>query len=119
MSTLIVKDRSTALPALCPDDLTQIFTDKWSLPVLYCLINSREPVRYKALLTQIATINEKDLSRQLRFLRARELIAISVCPIDSTSKLYEATELACALQPTFESLAHWIQTYQAHSEHTG
>ncbi|HBP30907.1 MAG TPA: transcriptional regulator [Advenella kashmirensis] len=113
MTTLNLKRPITAdLPDLVLTDLIQIFADKWSMPILYCLVASTEPIRYKTLLRQLAPVTEKDLSRQLRFLRFKGLVNKQISLIDASCTVYEATDRARGLRPAFESLARWLQTYK-------
>jgi DNA-binding HxlR family transcriptional regulator len=113
MTTLPLKRPITDdLPDLVLTDLIQIFTDKWSMPILYCLVAATEPVQYQTLLRQLAPVTEKDLSRQLRFLRSKGLVNKHASATDTSCTVYEASDRARGLQPAFESLARWFQTYK-------
>jgi DNA-binding HxlR family transcriptional regulator len=113
MTTLTLKRPVTDdLPDLVLTDLIQIFTDKWSMPILYCLVASTEPIHYKTLLLQLAPVSEKDLRRQLRFLRSKGLANKHASATDSSCAQYEATDRARGLQPAFKTLAKWLQTYK-------
>jgi DNA-binding HxlR family transcriptional regulator len=94
--------------AACPVEMAiNIIGGKWKLLVLRSLIlNGAQG--YNQLLSSVAGISAKELTRNLGALADSGLVARAAGPVARTV-LYELTSSGKGLMPTFESLLVWGQ----------
>ncbi len=82
-----------------------IVGERWTLLIVRDLMLG--PQRFTDLLTGLPTIGPNLLSRRLRTLEDRGLIARRRLPAPSASQVYELTRYGRGLEPVLLALAHW------------
>ncbi len=95
----------------CPvEEAIRIIGGKWKLLVLRSLLLNG-PQRYNELLGSVATISQKELTRNLRELTQSGLV-VRETGVSATAR-YDLTKLGRALMPTFRKLLAWGTKLQA------
>jgi DNA-binding HxlR family transcriptional regulator len=90
----------------CPvEEAIQIIGGKWKLLVLRSLLLNG-PQRYNELLTTVAPISQKELTRNLRELTNAGLVALQDVGTTRVAR-YDLTKLGKGLMPTFKTLLTW------------
>lgn len=84
---------------------------KWAIPILYRLITSDGPVRFRDLQRRATPITQKELTKQLRLLEARGLVVRTVYPVTPLHVEYEATPIAKELIGSLEGIAQWMRRH--------
>lgn len=93
----------------CPMlDFVNLIAGKWAIPILYRLILTNAPVRFKTLQRAVAPITQKELTRQLRQFEQRGLVTRTIYAEVPPRVEYQITPLGQSLQPALDSLAEWI-----------
>lgn len=96
----------------CPMvEFVNLISGKWAIPILYRLIITAAPIRFKELQRAVAPITQKELTRQLRLFEHRGLVIREVYAEVPPRVEYEITPLGKTLKPTLDSLADWMRTY--------
>lgn len=85
------------------------FSGKWAIPVLYRLIVTDGPIRFRDLQRRAAPVTQKELTRQLRHLEACGLVKRSVLPVSPPHVEYEALPVARELLNSLEGIADWMR----------
>ncbi|MES2530561.1 MAG: helix-turn-helix domain-containing protein [Pseudomonadota bacterium] len=98
---------------LCPvGHFVGLISGKWAIPVLYRLIAVDAPIRFNALQRALAPVTQKELTRQLRHLAQRGLVAREVHAEVPPRVEYRITPLGRTLWPALASLADWVRTHE-------
>lgn len=98
---------------LCPvGHFVGLISGKWAIPVLYRLIAVDAPIRFNALQRALSPVTQKELTRQLRHLAQRGLVAREVHPDVPPRVEYRITPLGRTLWPALASLADWVRTHE-------
>lgn len=84
---------------------------KWAIPILYRLIISDRPVRFRDLQRKAKPITQKELTKHLRLLESRGLVVRTVYPVTPLRVEYEATPIAKELIDSLEGIAEWMQRH--------
>ena len=96
----------------CPMvDFVNLVSGKWSIPILYRLMVTRRPIRFRELQRAVAPITQKELTKHLRLFEQRGLIRRFAYAEVPPRVEYEATELALTLRPTLDLLAEWMRSH--------
>lgn len=82
---------------------------KWAIPILYRLISTDGPIRFRELQRKAAPITQKELTKQLRLLEARSLVIRRVFPVVPLHVEYEATPIARELIDSLDGIARWMR----------
>jgi DNA-binding HxlR family transcriptional regulator len=91
----------------CPvEEAIKVIGGKWKLLVLRSLLLNG-PQRYNELLGTVASISQKELTRNLRELTGARLVARD--PDASRVARYDLTKSGKGLMPTFKKLLTWGQ----------
>ena len=98
------EQKSVAIEPCPVEAAIQIVGGKWKLLILRSLLLNG-PQRYNELLTTVAAISQKELTRNLRELTGAGLLARDSGA--SGIARYELTELGGGLMPTFMTLLTW------------
>lgn len=94
----------------CPvDTAITVIAGKWKLLLLRPLF-LHGPMRYNALLQQVALITAKELTRNLRELEHAGLVRRTTRTA-TNSEVYELTELGRTLGQTFQALGEFGTNY--------
>ncbi|OJH33726.1 winged helix-turn-helix transcriptional regulator [Cystobacter ferrugineus] len=103
---------TTSLPEPCPlVEFVTLVSGKWAIPLLYRLIISGGPVRFRELQRAARPITQKELTKQLRLLETRGLVHRTAYPEMPPRVEYEATPVARQLLGSLESIAAWMRTH--------
>lgn len=92
-------------------DFVNLISGKWAIPILYRLIVTDTPVRFRDLQRAVAPITQKELTRQLRSFEQRGLVRRTVYAEVPPRVEYEVTELGKTLRETLDSLAGWMRNH--------
>jgi DNA-binding HxlR family transcriptional regulator len=96
----------------CPlTAFVNIVSGKWAIPVLYRLIVTDGPIRFRELQRLANPITQKELTKQLRLLEARGLVRRTMFPEVPMRVEYEATPIAKKLIVSLEALADWVREH--------
>lgn len=96
----------------CPlSDFVNIVSGKWAILILYRLIITDGPIRFRELQRAARPITQKELTKQLRILEARELVTRTAYAEVPPRVEYEATFVARKLIGSLEALAAWMRRY--------
>jgi DNA-binding HxlR family transcriptional regulator len=96
----------------CPlSTFVSVVSGKWALPILYRLIVTDGPIRFRQLQRMARPITQKELTKQLRLLEARGLVVRTVFPEVPPRVEYEATPVARKLLTALEALAAWMTAH--------
>lgn len=110
--------RSEASPVEHPGEacplsaFVNIVAGKWAIPILYRLIVTDGPIRFRELQRAAHPITQKELTKQLRLLEARGLAIRTVYAEVPPRVEYEATPVARELIGALEGLADWVRTHR-------
>ena len=108
-------EQSTPTTEGCPlVEFVHLVSGKWAVPVLYRLIITGGPIRYRELQRMARPITQKELTKQLRLLEQRGLVRRTVFAEVPPRVEYEATDLATGLLDALESIAAWVRTQRPH-----
>jgi DNA-binding HxlR family transcriptional regulator len=84
-----------------------LIANKWSVPIILALARAQKPMRFTELSRAIATITQKELTKQLRELESVGLVGRRVHPVVPPKVEYWLTETGHSLQPVLDTLASW------------
>ena len=84
-----------------------LIANKWAVPIILTLGRAGEPMRFTELSRAIATITQKELTKQLRELESVGLVGRRVHPVVPPKVEYWLTEEGRSLQPVLDALASW------------
>jgi DNA-binding HxlR family transcriptional regulator len=103
-------------PEGCPlAAFVNIVSGKWAIPILYRLIITNRPIRFRELQRAARPITQKELTKQLRLFEARGLVVRTVYAEVPARVEYEATAIARKLIGSLEGLAEWVRDYGSSS----
>ncbi|WP_410016633.1 winged helix-turn-helix transcriptional regulator [Sodalis sp. C49] len=98
------------MPPACPlSAFVNIVSGKWAIPVLYRLIVTDLPIRFRDLQRRASPVTQKELTRQLRHLEECGLVKRTVLPVSPPHVEYEATPVARELLNSLEGIAEWMR----------
>lgn len=101
---------SVDLPEGCPlVAFVNLVSGKWAIPILYRLIITGGPIRYRELQRAAAPITQKELTKQLRLLEKRGLVLRTVYPESPPRVEYAASAAAAGLLESLEAIAAWMR----------
>lgn len=96
----------------CPlSAFVNMVSGKWAIPILYRLIVTDGPIRYRDLQRLATPITQKELTKQLRILEERGLVSRTVYEELPARVEYEATAEARQLLSGLEGLALWMRDH--------
>jgi DNA-binding HxlR family transcriptional regulator len=96
----------------CPSAATiRLISSKWSVEILFRLA-ARGVVRFRELQRDLGAVTQKELTRHLRQLESRGLVAREVFAEVPPRVEYRLTGLGESLLPPLEALARWDLAYQ-------
>jgi DNA-binding HxlR family transcriptional regulator len=96
----------------CPlSAFVNIVSGKWAIPILYRLIVTHGPIRFRELQRAARPITQKELTKQLRLLEARKLVRRTAYAEIPPRVEYEATPVARKLISSLEGLADWVREH--------
>lgn len=84
-----------------------LIANKWAVPIILALARAGEPMRFTELSRAIATITQKELTKQLRELESVGLVGRRVHPVVPPKVEYWLTKEGYSLQPVLDTLASW------------
>lgn len=84
---------------------------KWAIPILYRLITTDDPVRFRELLRRASPVTQKELTKGLRLLERRGLVTREVFAEVPARVEYTATPAARELIGALEGIVVWMRTY--------
>ena len=90
-----------------------LIANKWTVPVIYNLYSSGQPVRFGELQRRVETITQKELTKRLRELERAGLITRRVYPEVPPRVEYRLTEMGRTLVGPLGALAEWAKKYSA------
>jgi DNA-binding HxlR family transcriptional regulator len=97
--------------AFCPMAvLLETLSGKWSLPILYRLLNANRPARFSELQRDIAPITQKELTKYLRQFEALGLVTRTVYAEVPPRVDYAITDYGRTLAEPLEHLMRWAET---------
>ena len=103
-------EQSPEVTEICPlSAFVNIVSGKWAIPILYRLIVTDGPIRFRELQRHARPITQKELTKQLRLLEARKLVRRTVFAEVPPRVEYQATPVARQLIGTLEGLADWVR----------
>lgn len=102
-------DLSQAVEACPLSAFVNTVSGKWAIPILYRLISTDGPVRFRELQRKAVPITQKELTKQLRLLEARGLVTRKVFPVVPLHVEYEATPIARELIDSLDGIAQWMR----------
>lgn len=96
----------------CPlSGFVNLVSGKWAIPILYRLIVTGGPIRFRDLQRLAEPITQKELTRQLRQLEQRGLVQREVFAEMPLRVEYRATPAACQLIGALDGVAQWMRDY--------
>lgn len=96
----------------CPlSAFVNLVSGKWAIPILYRLIITGGPIRFRELQRAAHPITQKELTKHLRHLESRGLVHRTIYAEVPPRVEYEATAVARELVTSLEALAEWMRTY--------
>lgn len=99
-------------PRTCPlTGFVHLVAGKWAIPVLYRLITTDDPVRFRELLRRASPVTQKELTKCLRLLESRGLVTREVFAEVPARVEYRPTLAARELMGALEGIAVWMRTY--------
>jgi len=91
-----------------------IIGSKWTFLIIRDLLTG--PKRFGELLDSLSGISPKTLSLRLRDLEQHQIITRTVYPVIPPHVEYNLTDSGKALQPIFEAMSCWADSYAPHEE---
>lgn len=99
-------------PDSCPlSEFVKIVSGKWAIPILYRLISTDGPIRFRDLQRRAHPITQKELTKHLRMLETRGLVTRTSYPTIPPRVEYEATPVARELLYALEGIAAWMRRH--------
>ncbi len=99
------------LPHPCPlVGFVHLVSGKWAIPILYRLIITGKPIRFRELQRLAEPITQKELTKQLRLLEKRGLVHRTQYDEMPLRVEYRASEAAMGLIDGLEAIAGWMRT---------
>lgn len=96
----------------CPlSAFVNVVAGKWAIPILYRLIVTDGPLRFRELQRRAHPVTQKELTKHLRMLEARGLVTRTVYPAVPPHVEYEATPVARELVQALEGIADWMRRH--------
>lgn len=96
----------------CPlSGFVNLVSGKWAIPILYRLIVTDGPIRFRELQRLAEPITQKELTKHLRVLEQRGLVHRTVYAEVPPKVEYAATAEARHLLGALESVAIWMRDY--------
>ncbi|MBB5415220.1 winged helix-turn-helix transcriptional regulator [Paraburkholderia atlantica] len=96
----------------CPlSAFVNVVSGKWAIPILYRLIVTDGPIRFRELQRAARPITQKELTKQLRLLEARGLVIRTVYAEVPPRVEYAVTPVARKLIFSLEGIADWMRRY--------
>ena len=99
------------LPQPCPlVGFVHLVSGKWAIPILYRLIITGQPIRFRELQRLAQPITQKELTKQLRLLEKRGLVHRTQYDEMPLRVEYRASEAAMGLIDGLEAIAGWMRS---------
>lgn len=86
-----------------------ILSGKWTIPILYRLIQQQEPLRFGELLQILQPITQKELSKHLKHFVLLGLVQRQHYPEIPPRVEYQITALGLTMQQPLNALSDWMQ----------
>jgi DNA-binding HxlR family transcriptional regulator len=102
-----IQDRATMRPGVRL--VVNLLGDKWTVPIIHLLSNG--PRRHAELRRGLPGVSQRMLTRTLRRLEARGLLARTVHRTIPLSVEYGLTPLGRSLNQPLKTLCHWTERH--------
>jgi len=90
--------------------LLDTLSGKWSFPILYALIQTRDPVRFRELQRRVGRITQKELTKHLRSFETLGLVTRTIFPEVPPRVEYAISDYGRTLRAPLSALARWSLT---------
>ena len=104
-----------AMATPCAVDQTlAVLSGKWTIRIIYRLIETDTPMRFSAIKRAVPGITEKMITAQLRELEAKGIVKRQVFPVVPPHVEYSLTDLGTTLEPILSAMKVWGESHQSH-----
>lgn len=97
----------TIVTSCAVDETLKILSGKWTIRIIYRLLESDTPMRFSAIKRAVPGITEKMLTTQLRELEAKGIVKRQVFPVVPPHVEYALTKLGATLAPILSAMKSW------------
>lgn len=112
MESIILRQTTTAT-SCSVDQTLAVLSGKWTVRIIYRLLESGTPMRFSAIKRVTPGITEKMLTAQLRELEAKGIIKRQVFPVVPPHVEYSLTELGTTLEPILSAMKAWGESHSS------
>jgi len=97
----------TTIAPCTVDKTLEVLSGKWTIRIIYRLLESDKPMRFSAIKRAVPGITEKMLTTQLRHLEAKGIVERQVFPVVPPHVEYSLSELGTTLKAILSAMEIW------------